>query len=111
MPPCTRWYDEATGCGATAGLGGKGRPARMVGVTECSKLPLLGTSTQGSPQGERLRVGRRVGRFRVGWLDGLGKGGEPYGSSWGPRGLGLTVWSLPCGEAWRNKIYRGPFGD
>ena len=76
----------------------------MVGVTECSKLPLLGTPTQGFPQGERLRVGRRVGRFRVGWLDGLGKGGEPYGSSWGPRGLGLTVWSLPCGEARRNKM-------
>ncbi len=24
--------------------------------------------------------------------------------SWGPRGLGLTVWSLPCGEALLNEI-------
>jgi hypothetical protein len=24
IPPCTRWYDEATGCRASARLGGKG---------------------------------------------------------------------------------------
>ena len=35
------------------------------------------------------------------------KGGEPYGSSRGPRGLGLTVWSLPCGAAGRNENSAG----
>ena len=39
------------------------------------------------------------------------KGGEPYGSSRGPRGLGLTVWSLPCGAAGRNENIVNGGGD
>jgi hypothetical protein len=43
-------------------------------------LPEPGTPTQGPPQGER---------FRVGWLVRR-QGGEPFGSSRRPRGVGLT---------------------
>jgi hypothetical protein len=92
------------GCGATARLGVLGGPARTWATQSIQKLHFdPAHRRRGLPQGERIRAGWLGRRFRAGWFLGLGLGGEPYGSSRGPRGLGLTVWSLPCGEAGRNK--------
>ena len=93
------------GCGATARLGVLGGPARTWATQSIQKLHFdPAHRRRGLPQGERIRAGWLGRRFRAGWILGLGLGGEPYGSSRGSRGLGLTVWSLPCGEAGRNEI-------
>ena len=93
-------------CGATARLGVLGGPARTWATQSIQKLHFdPAHRRRGLPQGERIRAGWLGRRFRAGWFLGLGLGGEPYGSSRGPRGLGLTVWSLPCGEAGRNEFF------
>ena len=58
MPPCTRWYDEATGCGATAGLCGRAAP-HVRGRHRAFKAPCATAHRRrDQPQGERLKEGR-----------------------------------------------------
>ena len=81
-------------------------PARTWATQSIQKLHFdPARRRRGLPQGEQIKAGWLGRLYRAGLFFGLGLGGEPYGSSRGPCGLGLTVWSLPCGEAGHNERF------